>query len=535
MKNLTKLYREEVKISSIPLLLTILTSGAAEGFMLGIVLAAAHAGRNEELSSIYMLIFMAAFSTFFLGKRYFLILVSAEFEKCVQNIRLRIADKIRKSELIYLEDMGIGDIFTQVTKNTETISQFALQIGIGLQSFVVLLCAMVYIAMLSIAAFFLIILILTLAAWLYLLHEKTFSQYMDDTLKKDSIFCDMLYDSLKGFKELKINQRKSQDHFRELMDLSDETEELRVKTQVELAFEMIFSEAAFFSLLGMVVFAMPLVGMHGEAIVKVVAGILFVIGPVGMLVGSIPSLSRMDISLAAVYDLEKRLDQASTYEPEMKLSEPIRSFEEIRFENILFQYEGEDQLFTMGPMDFSIYKGETLFIVGGNGSGKSTLLKLLTGLYYPKIGRIAIDGIPVERETYPAYRGLFTTIFSDFHLFNRLYGVASTDYAKADELLTLMQLDRKTKIVDGAFTNINLSTGQRKRLAMLVSLLDNKPICVFDEWAADQDPSFRQYFYDTLLKDIKAEGKTIIAVTHDDRYFGYADRVLKMEMGKFVE
>ena len=175
-----------------------------------------------------------------------------------------------------------------------------------------------------------------------------------------------------------------------------------------------------------------------------------------------------------------------------------------------------------------------LFLIGGNGSGKTTLLKLLTGLYYPDSGTIALDERILDKTTYQAYRELFALIFDEFHLFDRLYGLDSINSKKVNDLLRLMELDAKTEVLDEGFTNIQLSTGQRKRLAMIVALLDDRPIYVLDEWAADQDPHFRKYFYDVLLYELKEQGKTIIAVSHDDRYFHVADRVLKMEYGQFV-
>jgi putative ATP-binding cassette transporter len=202
----------------------------------------------------------------------------------------------------------------------------------------------------------------------------------------------------------------------------------------------------------------------------------------------------------------------------------------------MFHYYHRDKspLFSVGPIDMTIRRGEVVFVVGGNGSGKSTLMKLLTGLYYPESGRILVDGKPVMRSDYPDYRELFSIIFTDFHLFERLYGIDEYDEEMIHRLLKQMELDRKTDFVDGAFTNIQLSTGQRKRMAMITALLEDKPVYVFDEWAADQDPTFREYFYNEQLKKMKESGKTIIAVSHDDRFFHFADRVLKMDFGRFV-
>jgi putative ATP-binding cassette transporter len=189
----------------------------------------------------------------------------------------------------------------------------------------------------------------------------------------------------------------------------------------------------------------------------------------------------------------------------------------------------------MGPVDLTVGAGETVFIVGGNGSGKSTLLRVLTWLYEPKTGAILWDGQLVDRSNVADYRNLFSTVFSDFHLFDRLYGLPGVDPAEAEALLRTMGIAGKTQFRDGGFTNLDLSTGQRKRLAFVAALLEDKPIYVLDELAADQDGEFRRAFYEQHLPSLKARGKTLVVVSHDERYFHVADRVLVMEDGRFVE
>jgi len=175
-----------------------------------------------------------------------------------------------------------------------------------------------------------------------------------------------------------------------------------------------------------------------------------------------------------------------------------------------------------------------VFIVGGNGSGKSTLLKTLTGLYHPQSGSIVMDDTLLTPDTATWYRSHFSPIFSDYHLFDRLYGLRGIETAQVNELLRLMQIENKTTFEGGRFTNLDLSSGQRKRLGLIVALLEDRPVLVLDEWAADQDPGFRKFFYETILQDLKRKGKTVIAATHDDRYFGAADRIVKMEYGELV-
>jgi putative ATP-binding cassette transporter len=189
-------------------------------------------------------------------------------------------------------------------------------------------------------------------------------------------------------------------------------------------------------------------------------------------------------------------------------------------------------------VDFSLRSGELVFITGGNGSGKSTLLKIIAGLYMPSSGEIMLDGLRIDDNTREKYRALITAIFGDYHLFARLYGISDPDHGEVDRLLDEFNLAAKTRLSDGEFQTLDLSTGQRKRLALIVALLEKRPILLLDEWASDQDPDFRHKFYRELLPELNRAGITIVAVTHDDRYLNEVDvpvRRLHMADGRFVE
>lgn len=193
---------------------------------------------------------------------------------------------------------------------------------------------------------------------------------------------------------------------------------------------------------------------------------------------------------------------------------------------------GERDGFVMGPVDLTLRAGEIVFVTGENGSGKSTFLKVLTGLYRADRGALAVDGVAVSPATMPAYRALFATIFSDFTLFDRIYGVDAIDPARVQALLDELDLSHKTAFVDGRFTELDLSTGQRKRLAMVAALLRDRPIHVFDEWSAEQDPEHREWFHRTLLPRLAAAGSIVVAVTHDAAFFDVADRVVHFDLGR---
>jgi putative ATP-binding cassette transporter len=195
--------------------------------------------------------------------------------------------------------------------------------------------------------------------------------------------------------------------------------------------------------------------------------------------------------------------------------------------------ERDDRQFVLGPLDLDLKKGEMLFIVGGNGSGKSTLAKLLAGLYEPEAGAILVDGVAIDDQRREAYRHLFSAVFSDFYLFERLLGADLLE-EDARRYLVELQLSHKVRVEEGKLSTVELSSGQRRRLALLGVYLERRSICIFDEWASDQDPIFKEVFYRQVLPDLQAQGRTLVVVTHDDRYFGVADRILKLEDGKLV-
>jgi len=191
--------------------------------------------------------------------------------------------------------------------------------------------------------------------------------------------------------------------------------------------------------------------------------------------------------------------------------------------------------FTVGPIDLTVNPGEIVFLTGGNGSGKTTLAKLILGLYWPDGGKIRVDGRPVAAEEKDDYRQLFSVVFSDSFVFESLLGIdIDAVDAAARRYLRRLQIDHKVTIQNGTLSTTDLSTGQRKRLALLTAYLEDRPVYVFDEWAADQDPEFKSFFYRDILPGLKARGKSVIAISHDDRYFSCADRVVTLENGHRV-
>jgi putative ATP-binding cassette transporter len=262
--------------------------------------------------------------------------------------------------------------------------------------------------------------------------------------------------------------------------------------------------------------------------------LLYLIIPLSALTAGMPMLGLASVALSKIESLGMSLSDLTAVAEE-SATDPEPEWRSLELAGVTHRYhrESEDQEFVLGPIDLRFTAGELVFVVGGNGSGKTTLAKLLCGLYLPESGEIRFDGAVVDAAGRDAYRQYFTVVFSDFFLFEKLLGIEARDLEeRARHYLGKLQLERKVTLVDGTLSTLDLSHGQRKRLALLTAYLEDRPIYLFDEWAADQDPAFKEIFYYALLPELKARGKTVIVISHDDHYYHVADRLVKLDYGK---
>ena len=262
--------------------------------------------------------------------------------------------------------------------------------------------------------------------------------------------------------------------------------------------------------------------------------VLFLITPLTMLLSQIPALERAYLAAERIEELGLSLS-ATKPEPLAPVQTTDTSWERLELIDVTHSYRQDEENtdFKLGPINLTIYPGELIFLIGGNGSGKTTLVKLLMGLYEPESGEIRVDGKPVTMKERDDYRQQFSVVFYDFYLFERLFGFEAENVdAQSRKYLDLLQLSHKLEVKNGHLSTVDLSQGQRKRVALLNAYLEDRPIYIFDEWAADQDPQFKRIFYYELVPELKSRGKTVIVISHDDRYYGLADRVIKLESGK---
>jgi len=492
--------------------------------------------------AISLLVLVAVFAYL---QRLVLMVVTAEVDTIMHKIRTRVLDKLARCELLAVESIGRQRLYAALGKEVEVLSVSSTQLVTSIQALTLAIISLLYLAFLSMSDFILMISWLTLAI---MYHFKRFAEVNREVHYASNLenkLQDVVTDVLDGFKEAKMERVRLEAIRNDAVTISSDACDIRVKTQATHARDLVFIQGTFLLLLGAIVFVAPIVTSSASAdgAMHAITVILFMLGSIFGVVGSVPSLTTANASAENIISVEAEIDALLARSARrqtragngdsvwVSMPKPSQS---IVMNGVTFSHRDQqtEHGFVVGPIDLKINIGEITFITGGNGSGKSTLIKLLTALYPPQAGVILLDGQPIAPHNEQAYRDLFGTVFSDYHLFSRGYGMSVPTAAMIDERLEYYGLTGKTYFSNGCFWNKGLSSGQRRRLALLIARLENKQIYVLDEWAADQDPHFRTKFYQEILPEMKAEGKTIIAVTHDDRFFGVCDKHIHIADGR---
>ncbi|WP_323797030.1 cyclic peptide export ABC transporter [Nisaea sp.] len=544
--DLIKLIRQESTASWFGFAFFAAVSGLANALVLAVINLAASdvAELDDERRTHQLTIFLIVVGIYVIAQRTVMISSTREVEEIIHKIRIRLIEKIRTADLIPLERIGRSFIYASINKDTLTLSQAAQSLVVGAQSAILVLFTLLYIAWLSRVAFVVCVAFIVAATWFYGKNLKGLNAELQEAAVTENRLFDLLTDLLEGFKEVRLNKPRSDALYADLEQISSEAMEKKKNSQSGIAKSFILSQTLFYFLVAAMVFLVPQFGKffssagtdYHEVVIKTATATLFLIGPIGFLVNFMAIFANANSAAENIKRLDETLTEAVS---ETKDDQPNllgKTFEELELKQVSFHYQGlqPDNPFVMGPVDLTIRKGELIFITGGNGSGKSTLIKILAGLTYPTSGSMRVNSREIGPETYDEYRNLISIIFGDFHLFKRLYGIDLGDGGKARRLMEHMEIQNKTQLISDEFSTVQLSTGQRKRLALVVSLLEERSIYILDEWAADQDPEFRRKFYRELLPEMKRDGKTVIAVTHDDQYFDVADRCLHMVEGRLV-
>jgi putative ATP-binding cassette transporter len=516
----------------------VLTSlaGVGNAALIGLINRAAEmAAQAETISLRHLILYVGVFAFYYVANRASLKESNRLLQERLGFLRLRVVGKIRSAPLRTLERVGHGELFATVAQEMNHLSQNLPLFASAAQSAFLLFFCLLYIATLSVASFLVIAAFSAVGMLIFWRRRIELNKALEQVYGHEAAMLDSMAHFTEGFQEIRLHAGKNDSLFRRFTDIVTELERAVVGVGGRWVVLLQFSNVFLYALLGVVILVLPIFFQGAtDTIYKIAAAAIFCVGPVTAITAVSHLYARAAIGLGHVYRLEEMLEYAERQPDRPVEISRFAGFQRIDFEFVTFSYldpQGQ-ALFTSGPWDFTLRRGETVFLTGGNGSGKSTMMKVVCGLYTPSEGRILVDGDPVAEASRQEYREIFTAIFPDFHLFDRLHGLGEVDAAAVTKLIERMELAGKVSFGDGRFSTLDLSTGQRKRLAMVVSLLEDRDVYLFDEWAADQDSHFREIFYTEILPELKRRGKTVLAVTHDERYWSCCDRRIVLDLGR---
>jgi putative ATP-binding cassette transporter len=454
------------------------------------------------------------------------------------NLRMQLCRQILVAPLRHLERLGTVRILAALTDDIPSIT--------GIVSIIPLLCinaslvvsCLVYMGILSWGLLAVVLVFMALGVTTYQLPIIKVQKIFSLARKEAGALQEHFRALTQGTKELKIHRDRRSAFIKD--DL--EATAMYLQRYNIDGFHLYTVAASWgqilvFIVLGLIIFVLPpMLDLNVAMVTAYALALLYLMTPLQVIMNALPQLTRANVALQTVNDLGFTLASQGT-ENLIETAPPNGDWRKLEFEGVTHTYHrdsGADD-FVLGPINLTFEPGELVFIIGGNGSGKTTLVKLLTGLYAPEEGRIFMNNQPIGDERREFYRQHFSAVFSDFYLFKQMLGMMGPQIdGQAREYLEQLKLTHKVQINDGRLSTTDLSQGQRKRLALLTAFLEDRPIYIFDEWAADQDPYFKEIFYLRLLPELKARRKTVFVISHDDRYYHVADRLIKLDDGKVV-
>jgi putative ATP-binding cassette transporter len=464
-------------------------------------------------------------------------------QRSLMRIRANLANEIVSAPLVKMEELGSSKLIASFTGD---IGQIA-----GVIPSLVQLCANASFSVACLAYLWwlspergLVILILIVVGFIlhYLCQRKGKDYVRASRLKRDDFFhaFRILIDAAKELRLSSLRRSETLDAFQ------GRAADLEHAIGDQAAFfegAAIGTQVLFFTALGLATF-----GIRGDAahqpviVVSYAVCIVYLMRPLRSLIDVARDLRMASVALERVEQLGFKLQHGHPENaPQNRTDCAVRApqWNELELDGVAYKYEAdaegeeEDREFTLGPVDLKLGPAQIVFIVGGNGSGKTTLAKVIAGLYAPTAGQIRIDSCRIDEENRDLYRQCFSAVFIDSFLFKRLPvpDTPNTD-ARATELLERLNLEKKLRVAQGVFsTTTALSVGERKRLAMVCAFLEDRPIYLFDEWAAEQETQFKDMFYAEILPELRGKGKLVLVISHDNRYFHVADQIISLDHG----
>jgi putative ATP-binding cassette transporter len=447
----------------------------------------------------------------------------------VFELRMWLARRILAAPYALLQRLGRHRLMATLTEDIESITHAYEAFSIACVEGAIVLATLAYLAWLSGPLFLGFLAFLSLGVASYCVPQSRALLWLGRARESQDALYQHFRALTEGVKELKMHGRRRADFLdQELSATAGQIRGQYARGWIIYLVAMHWGKLLFFVAIGGLLFVLPgFGGAPREVVSGYVLAVLFLMGPLSTITHALAGLSR---GLVALRKIES-LGLAMVPEEKGAGAGIPSGAGPLALIGISYRYGGErdDHPFTLGPLDLVIEPGELVFLCGGNGSGKTTLALLIAGLYVPDRGAIRLAGLPITDANRADYRERCAAVFADAYVFG---GLPEEQAADAGEWLAELDLAHKIRLDRGRFSTVDLSQGQRKRLSLLAAFLDDRPLYLFDEWAAEQDPVFKDLFYTVLLPRLKARGKTVIVITHDDRYFPIADRRVELVSGQ---
>ncbi|WP_282158779.1 cyclic peptide export ABC transporter [Shimia thalassica] len=455
-----------------------------------------------------------------------------------EQMRTTASQRLLHANIDFLLSRSHGKVYAAMTSEVEKLSGSIINLIQAIEAVIVVGIAIPYLFWISPIAGFATVLAVVFGSIGWVLFDPPARRFLRKASEAYTVYCDRVSDMLSGWKEVRLRASRREAIEQETVNTIHRISADTMRAERRFSASTGIGEVSVILLLCFMVIGLPSLQSGGTATMFQVLTVIFLTsGPIELLFAALPKISQAENAYYRLRQVEA--DLATSQSPALSQDvEHQQGFKEIELRNVVARVGDKTaaggEVFELGPINLGFKPGETVFICGGNGSGKTTLLSLITGMRNPDQGEILLDGQPLDDRSKAIYRELFCGVFSEFHLFDRTFGMTSAEEDVLEQRIVDLKLSNRVTLAEGRFSTLSLSAGQKRRLALSVALAENRPVIILDEFAADQDPENRTYFYDVLIPELAATGQLVIAVTHDDHQFGKCDRLIKMENGHIV-
>ncbi len=459
-----------------------------------------------------------------------------------RDMRLALSRGVLSADVSFLLKRDKGSVYTALTNEITVVSQVAINLIQALQAILLLAFCIPYLFYVSWFTGFTTIAAVGIGVVGYIIADIPARALVSQANTQTARFFNRVTDMLSGWTELRLHNKRRVELEADIVETVDEIRKQDVQAERYFSVSQGFSEAALILLISANVVFLPLIHGDAAAMFQVLTVVLLTYGPIEQIFAALPQLSRAISSQQRISRVVAALTPDREEAPISAKKTSAPAFSSIEFRDVCVDIEddaaqltGKKDSFRFGPINLTLRAGEVVFITGGNGAGKTTFLTLLCGLRYPDSGQILLDGVPVTPDNVTDYRALFSTVLSQFHLFDKAYGFGAENLSALEDNIKRLRINDRVGLEDRAFSSLALSTGQRRRLALAVALSEQNAVMVLDEFTADQDPASRAYFYAELIPHMARHHDMLIAVTHDEVNFSKCSHLVKMDAGRITE